>query len=221
MADGGRRTEDGSPPAAFRTHERGFLPSRPWAFHGLLAACGALLVLGCEEKPAAPSNGGGGSAPLREATATSRPPGENLAPVVDPTGAVQSYTTMKHDIACLNNLEQNKLCLIMYEANTGAYPDPGKFWKVMVESGTIADWHICVVPRGTATREDVIEQRGDQVYRTTKDRLTGATAPDKPIVWDPVPYKDGRHVLTFSGRIELMTEEEFQKRINAVEGVGK
>jgi len=157
----------------------------------------AAAVAGCDSKPAkGPSN---------------------PAPLVDPTGSVQVYKTVKHEIGCENNLRQIHMCLQTYTNDHGSYPEPGKMFQTLIESNAIQDFHLCAVPRAPVTRESAMKG-GEGVYRTTADRLNDATPGEKPIVWDSVPFQDGRHVLLFGGTVEQLGEEQFQKALSAFEG---
>ncbi|MCE9580877.1 MAG: hypothetical protein K8T20_00015 [Planctomycetes bacterium] len=190
------------------------MTSKAWMAMAIVVA---LWTCGCDSKPAAPAGGGGKSAPSRELDTVSHM-GNNPAPLVDPTGSVQVWKGAKHQVGCESNLGQIKLCLEMYTTKTGAYPPPGAFFRTLVESGDIPDINLCAVPRSNVTREEVIAAIGEKVYKCTKDKLTDSTPTGKPIVWDPVPYEDGRHYLTFGGSVAFATEDQFQAMMTKWEG---
>lgn len=134
---------------------------------------------------------------------------ENPAPLVDPTGSVQVYKGMKHEIGCENNLRNIGQSLMVYAAARGEYPPAGEMFKALIESNTLTTVEIYAVPKAKVTRDQVISGLGVGVYRTTRDSLNDATAADKPIAWDPEPWQDGRHVLFFDGTVSLMSEKAF------------
>lgn len=187
------------------------------------AAAAAVLasLLGCDTKPAGPAPGAGGggqSAPSKELNAASHSGTNNPAPLVDPTGSVQVYKGVKHDIQCLANLQGIGMALVNYNLEKGEYPPPGAFFRSLLESGKIQDVNACAIPRSNPSRDEVVSQTGEKAYRVTMDRLNDATPPDKPIAWDPIAFQDGRHYLTFGGRVDIVAEDQFEAFLAKWEG---
>lgn len=184
-----------------------------------IVAAALAAMLGCDTKPIGPPPGGGGqSAPSKELNAASHSGPSNPAPLVDPTGSVQVYKGVKHDIQCIENLKGLAAALQMYVARTGEYPPPGAFYKAMLDAGDIPDVRICSIPRSNATKEEVITQMSEKAYRVTMDKLNDSTPTDKPIVWDPIAFQDGRHFLTFGGRVDIIAEDQFEAFLAKWEG---
>lgn len=175
----------------------------------VLAGAAFLLVAGCEgEKPAAVKNP---SAAGKEATQP-----VNMAPVVDPTGALGGYKYARHEVGCAVNLQQIHLALqVWFNDRGGQLPGPFLYRELLSMPGS--DHRIFVVPRGEMKREDVIARKKG-VYATTSDTLTEGTAAGKPIVWDPEPRDDGRHVLKFGGSVVQVNEDEFKALMAEFEG---
>ncbi|MEK7469643.1 MAG: hypothetical protein AAB074_19895 [Planctomycetota bacterium] len=185
----------------------------------ILVAAACAASLGCDTKPIGPKPGAGGagSGPRQEVD-TARKETHNPAPLIDPMGSLQVYKGAKHDIQCPTNLRSIGACLLMYTTRTGEYPPPGAFFRKMLESGDITDFNICAIPRSNATRDEVQAQMGEKAYRVTMDKLNDSTSTEKPIVWDPVPFQDGRHVLLLSGTVVDVTEDAFQGMMAKWEG---
>lgn len=184
----------------------------------VVAACAALCA--CDTKPIGARPGspaGGQSAPSKELNTVSHM-GENKAPIVDPTGAVHIGKGLKHQIGCENNLDQIGKILMLYTSSGHDFPPQGLFFRTLIEASAIQDINLCAVPRSNPSREEVFAQQGEKAYRVTMDRINDSTNPSKPIVWDPVPFEDGRHVLLASGSVVFRTEDQFQAMIAEWEG---
>ncbi len=184
-----------------------------------IVAAALAALLGCDTKPIGPGPGGGGqSAPSKELNPASHSGPSNPAPLVDPTGSVQVYKGVKHDLQCIENLKGIAAGVQMYAARTGEYPPPGAFFRSMLDAGDIADIRICAIPRSNATRDEIIAQAGEKAYRVTMDKLNDSTPVEKPIAWDPIPFQDGRHFLTFGGRVDIIAEDQFPAFLAKWEG---
>lgn len=180
---------------------------------GLLAVSAVLSA--CDSKPPSPVQRG--SAPLREVSEIQKTT-SNPAPVVDPTGSVQTYKGAKHELGCENNLRQIFMAMTSYSSTSGNYPEGGSFFKTMFDAHVLGEPAVCAVPRsGVTSVADVLAMKKG-VYRTTMDRLNDSTPSDKPIVWDPMPMEGGRHVLKFGGSVDVMTEEQLSAALSKYEG---
>jgi hypothetical protein len=187
----------------------------------VLAAAACAAALGCDTKPIGPARGsgaGGQSAPVKELNAASHSGPSNPLPAIDPTGSFQVYKGAKHDLQCIENLRGIAAGLQMYITRTGDYPAPGAFFRSMLESGDINDFHICAIPRSNPTKDEIVAQMGEKAYRVTMDKLNDATSSAKPIVWDPIPFQDGRHYLTLGNTVEIVAEDQFQALMAKWEG---
>ncbi|MBI2919981.1 MAG: hypothetical protein HYY18_02730 [Planctomycetes bacterium] len=175
----------------------------------------AAVLSACDSRPPAPVQRG--AAPLREVSEIQKT-ASNPAPVVDPTGSVQTYKGAKHELGCENNLRQIYMCMTAYSAASGNYPEAGKFFKSMFDANVLGEASVCAMPRsGITSMADVVAMKKG-VYRTTMDRLNDSTPSDKPIVWDPVPMEGGRHVLKFGGSVDVMSEEQLTAALAKYEG---